>query len=202
MISDIFRSVKSHALYFILTFNRTVDLVSYTVSKLKPTPQLHEAATGSGALCGSIFLNSIFAKYMRDRFQDDPDWDDEYIMGDAMKKFNDEIKVNFRGDLDEEPFKVPVPGLANNAKAGIYRNRLSLSQTKVRDLFEPVICEIIKLVKDQIRATHVPVRAVLLLGGFGSSAYLRDRLRAEVGKNVEVKQPMNGYVVTSKYFEA
>lgn len=198
---DIFQFLESRALYVILTFYRTVDLISYTVSKLKPTPQLHEAAPGSGDLCGSIFLNRIFAKYMKDRFGNDPDWDEEYIMGEAMKKFNDEIKPNFRGILDEEPFKVPVPGLANNPNAGIFRNRLSLSQATVSDIFEPVIREIIKLVKYQIRTTKVPVKAVLLLGGFGGNVYLRERLRDEVG-NVEVTQPINGYVVIREHFEA
>ena len=192
---DIFQFLESRTLYVILTFDRTVDLISYTISKMKPTPQLLEAAPGTGGLCGSIFLNRIFAKYMKDRFQNDPDWDEEYIMGEAMKKFNDEIKVNFLGIIGEEPFKVPVPGLANNPNAGITRNRLSLSQKTVWDIFDPVIREIITLVKDQIRATQVPVKAVLLLGGFGSNLYLRERLRAEVGSGVEVLQPINGFVV-------
>lgn len=170
----------------------TVDLVSYTVSALKPIPQIHEAAPGTGGLCGSIFLNRIFAKYMRDKFGSDPNWIDEENMEEAMEKFNTDIKVNFRGDIDEDPFKVPVTGLADNRRDGISRHRYSLPQKDVKAIFEPVICEIIKLVENQIKATKQKVTAVLLLGGFGSNLYLLDRLRAELGSNIQVKQPMNG----------
>jgi len=43
----------------------------------------------------------------------------------------------------------------------------------------------------QINATKSPVKAVLLVGGFGQSGYLRDCIRAAVG-NVEVMQSPNG----------
>lgn len=114
-----------------------------------------------------------------------------------MEKFNTDIKVNFRGDIDEDPFKVPVTGLADNRRDGISRHRYSLPQKDVKAIFEPVICEIIKLVENQIKATKQKVTAVLLLGGFGSNLYLLDRLRAELGSNIQVKQPMNGYVSMS-----
>lgn len=168
--------------------------MSYTVSALKPIPQIHEAAPGTGGLCGSIFLNRIFAKYMRDKFGNDPNWNDVENMEEALEKFNTEIKVKFRGDLDEDPFKVPVTGLADNRKNGIFRHRYSLPQKDVKEIFKPVISEIIKLVKNQVQATKQKVTAVLLLGGFGSNLYLLDRLRAELGSNIQVIQPGNGYV--------
>lgn len=57
----------------------TVDLISYTVSALKPILKLDEAAPGTGACCGSTFLNRNFEKYMKDKFGDDDDWDDEVL---------------------------------------------------------------------------------------------------------------------------
>ncbi len=45
---------------------------------------------------------------------------------------------------------------------------------------------------DQIKSTKSTVKAVLLVGGFGQSAYLRDRIREAVG-NIEVMQSPNGY---------
>ena len=35
----------------------TVDLISYTVSSLKPILKVDEAAPGTGAICGSTLLN-------------------------------------------------------------------------------------------------------------------------------------------------
>jgi len=52
--------------------------------------------------------------------------------------------------------------------------------------------EVVNLVLGQIKATKTAVRAVLLVGGFGQSAYLRDCIRAAVG-DVEVMQSPNGY---------
>lgn len=57
----------------------TVDLISYTVSALKPILKLDEAAPGTGACCGSIFLNRKFAEYMKEKFGGNDDWDEEVL---------------------------------------------------------------------------------------------------------------------------
>ena len=64
---------------------------------------------------------------------------------------------------------------------------------QVKEIFEPVIKEILDLIDKQIKATNVmaDVKAVLLVGGFGQNAYLRDRIRAAVG-GIEVMQSPNG----------
>ena len=61
------------------------------------------------------------------------------------------------------------------------------------DIFNAVIKETIGLVKDQIRATGRQVTAVLLVGGFGQSGYLRESMRKELGSNIKVLVPQNGY---------
>lgn len=57
----------------------TVDLISYTVSALKPILKLDEAAPGIGACCGSTFLNRKFAEYLENKFGDNEDWDEEVL---------------------------------------------------------------------------------------------------------------------------
>lgn len=57
----------------------TVDLISYTVSALKPTLKVDEAASGTGGLCGSTYLNRIFEHYLIARFGQNNGWDDEVI---------------------------------------------------------------------------------------------------------------------------
>ncbi|KAG4032860.1 hypothetical protein MFRU_006g03210 [Monilinia fructicola] len=76
----------------------TVDLISYTISSLDPVPKLREAARGEGGLCGSIFLNRIFAKHLNEKFANYSAWDDGY-QADALKFFEDDIKKNFMGDV-------------------------------------------------------------------------------------------------------
>ena len=55
----------------------TCDLISYMVSALKPILTIKEANPRSGSLCGSSFLNRIFRKLLKDRFEKDPLWDDD-----------------------------------------------------------------------------------------------------------------------------
>ena len=83
----------------------TVDLISYTVSELKPILKVTEAAPGSGRLCGSTFLNRIFNKFLVDKLGLNEEWDDE-VVEDAMKRFDLVTKKAFRGKADEE-FVIP-----------------------------------------------------------------------------------------------
>lgn len=79
----------------------TVDLISYTVSALKPILQVEEAATGTGRICGSTFLNRIFQKHISEKLGLNEEWDDE-VIEDAMKRFELVTKKVFRGDVNEE----------------------------------------------------------------------------------------------------
>ena len=62
----------------------------------------------------------------------------------------------------------------------------------IATIFLPVIQEIVKLVEEQIAATERPVKAVLLVGGFGQSSFLRDSLRTALSHEVDVMQPAHG----------
>ena len=83
----------------------TVDLISYTVTELKPILRVTEAAMGSGRLCGSTFLNRIFQKFLVDKLSLNEEWDEE-VVEDAMKRFDLVTKKSFRGGANEE-FIIP-----------------------------------------------------------------------------------------------
>jgi hypothetical protein len=87
----------------------TVDLISYTVTELKPILRVAEAAMGSGRLCGSTFLNRIFQKFLVDNLGLNEEWDDE-VVEDAMKRFDLVTKKAFRGGANEE-FVIPGESL-------------------------------------------------------------------------------------------
>ncbi|KAL8945799.1 MAG: hypothetical protein Q9222_007710 [Ikaeria aurantiellina] len=71
----------------------TVDLISYKVLALRPVLRIKEAAPGSGALCGSTFLNRIFYHFLKNKCEGDPSWDDD-VIEEAMKRF--EVTVQFQ----------------------------------------------------------------------------------------------------------
>ncbi|KAI4268935.1 MAG: hypothetical protein L6R38_007671 [Xanthoria sp. 2 TBL-2021] len=160
----------------------TVDLISYKVSALKPVLRIEEAAPGNGSLCGSTFLNRIFHKFLLDRFSADSNWDED-VLEEAMKRF--------------EVTRTTVPGLRDNAAYGVRRGRLRLTGSDVSKIFEPVVAEVISLVKDQISATKAEVKAILMVGGFGQSVFLRNSIRSAVAdQGIEVMQSPNGFVKT------
>ncbi|KAL9101421.1 MAG: hypothetical protein Q9163_003313 [Psora crenata] len=169
----------------------TVDLISYTVSELKPILKVQEAASGSGRLCGSTFLNRIFQKFLIDKLSLNSEWDEE-VVEDAMKRFDLVTKKAFRGDAGEE-FIIPVPGLADDPSQGVRRGKFKMTAAQVRSIFDPVVDEIVALVRGQIAATQKKVKAVLLVGGFGQSAYLRETIRSSIDPSIEVMQPPNGW---------
>lgn len=92
-----------------------------------------------------------------------------------------------------ETFTIPVGGLANNRELGITRGRYALKASDLRTIFEPVVLEVIRLVKDQITTSKVPIKAVLLVGGFGASNYLKERLRNSVDRDIKIMQPPNAW---------
>ena len=163
-----------------------MDLISYTILSLSPTLQLEEAAPGSGSACGSTFLNRIFAKFMNRKFQGDFDWEeDREIFVRAMEHFENETKSSFNGTRS---LVIPVHGVGPHP--GVVKSRLTLSVDDLKSIFEPVVSEVVKLITDQIRQTAKVVKLILLVGGFGSSFYLRKRIQAEFPA-IEVKVAPN-----------
>lgn len=171
----------------------TVDLISYTISSLKPILEVQEAAPGSGALCGSTFLNMRFAKFLKAKLGKEDGFDEE-VLAEAMEVFEKKVKRQFALNVGpDETYTIPVGGLANNKALGISRGRFALKASDLQTIFEPVVLEVIRLVKDQISASNVPIRAVLLVGGFGASNYLKERLRNAVDKKIQIMQPPNAW---------
>lgn len=181
--------------------NRTVDLISYTVVSLDPVLQLEEAAPGSGKACGSTFLNRIFAAFLNDKFEDDHEWnEDREIFTTAMEHFETKTKINFNGTQGDS---IPVHGVT--PQLGIKKGRLAVSKQELKKIFKPVMNEIIALIQDQIRETEKPsedasirskkVKLVLLVGGFGNSFYLRNRISERFGASIDVKVAPNRHVL-------
>ena len=75
----------------------------------------------------------------------------------------------------------------------IRKNKMTLAGAEVKAIFDPVVKEVLNLVNGQIKAAKRQVKTVILVGGFGQNAYLRDAIREEVkSSNVDVLQCPNG----------
>lgn len=161
---------------------------------LKPIVEVQETTPGTGGLCGSTYINMRFAKFLRAKLGKEDGFDDE-VMAEAMDRFEKTVKRQFTMSAKpDETYTIPVGGLANNRELGISRGRYALKASDLQVIFEPVVQQVIQLVKEQISASAVPIRAVLLVGGFGASNYLKERIRNSVGRNIQVMQPPNAWL--------
>lgn len=160
-----------------LTAHSTVDLASYTIEALEPVIKLAGAAKGSGELCGSSYLNRIFAKHLQDRMKGyQGGWDQRWL-DVAISEFENRIKVEFTGN-DNDDHSIYMPSLTDSRRYGVKDGSLLLEGKELRELvFDQVIRRIQQLVEDQIANTPKQVKRVLLAGGFGKSSYLKQSLQ-------------------------
>jgi Hsp70 protein len=171
----------------------TVDLITYEILELAPKVKVREAVPGDGDVCGGVFLNRIFAKYLDETFGEDAEWDEE-LQEEALRSF-EHIKKDFTGD--QKSITCLVNGLPDDARRGVKRGRLTFPATVVKSKFEVVIAMIIGLVKKQLKVAKT-AKAVLLVGGFGGSVYLRKCIQRVVGDGIEVMQPAHGWTAVVK----
>ncbi|KAK6518323.1 hypothetical protein TWF506_005483 [Arthrobotrys conoides] len=169
----------------------TVDLISYEVEEVQPSFKLKEAAVGTGAKCGSSYIDQAFLELLRRKIG--PDFDDEQIWnkkdigrGSNLMKTFDLIKRSF-GQTTNDVWFIELPvEVANDEENGIYDNELEFTVEELQELFDPVVEKIIRLVEDQIHCIHnagQPVSAIFLVGGFGESHYLYQSLVRWVNGN-------------------
>lgn len=180
---------------------RTVDLISYTIAQIRPSVELDEAAPGSGGLCGSSFLDRKFDSWLTDHFKFCREWNLTFH-ADAIERWEKEIKRNFRGDV-KKAYTIPTRGMGDNISLGIRGKKLAISGNVVRNLFEPVVSQILELVRKQIDQTTErgkEVKAVLMAGGFGRNEYLRNRIQKEVGDEVMVEKIKDWYALPGNPF--
>jgi len=120
------------------------------------------------------------------------------------------LKRNFTDSDDEDIFTCPIPGVADDSDAGIEDGMFVIDREEMREIFDPVVQEIVELVQKQVdeveklmAITPLPneglysdalssmffsrqarrVKSLVLVGGFGESEYLRSRLHAEIRAN-------------------
>ncbi|KAJ4352430.1 uncharacterized protein N0V89_007778 [Didymosphaeria variabile] len=173
----------------------TVDLITYKITKLDPL-QIEEGVAGEGDGCGSVHLDVAFKKYI------------QMIVGEKqynslkrraksrmLREYENGLKRAFSG-TDKE-YTVELPGVDDNEKEGIDNEMITLKPRVLRTLFDHVINQIVVLVENQVDEAQVDgqrVKAILLVGGFGTNHYMHKRLKdAHNKEGIEVFKVTNGW---------
>jgi molecular chaperone DnaK (HSP70) len=160
----------------------TVDLIAYKVTSLYPL-LVEESAVGTGGLCGSAFIDFRFEEHVKERLgfkrfnemkQKKPK---TWTMG--LRYFEEFAKRTFNED-DSGDINIPMPGLPDDEAAGIDSGFLVMTTEQVKATFDPVIKQVIDLVQGQVDAVtskHGTVAGIILVGGFGQSNHLYNKLK-------------------------
>jgi hypothetical protein len=125
---------------------------------------LKECTVGTGAACGSMFLNRGFEELLRRKLGR---FADEILtpccLEEAFSMFDTRLKCQFNPlSRDcESSVRIPLPGARNIFHIGLEGGFLKLSKytplfyvyrrNEVETIFKPVFSEILALVKEQIR---------------------------------------------------
>ncbi|KAI7782498.1 actin-like atpase domain-containing protein [Diaporthe eres] len=174
----------------------TVDIITYKIIKTKPMT-VQEVVTGKGALCGAIFVEERFKELVIRKLEEISEDAMEHVSPQDIQKimtnhWEDEIRDDFSGAAKtweiSQPFSLISKGPFD--RSGGYPT-FTITSEEVEEVFRPSVEQIGALVNSQIDAAvktdgNFP-RYAILVGGFGSSGYLREYLMHHC-QGVEVLQ--------------
>ncbi|KAI9882584.1 MAG: hypothetical protein M1823_005673 [Watsoniomyces obsoletus] len=188
----------------------TVDLISYEITALHPTLTLKELVPGKGRQAGSLMLNKRFEQLIQNLVGDKEFQRIRKTKGyeTAKEQFDLSIKTAFAATDEEYIVSFPMANLIDNPEKNIESNCITLESNQVKEIFRPVIADIEQLVGEQVKGVKVKrrseknpkaeeIKAIFLVGGFGSSAYLKSCLQS-LHPKIQVIQPEDAWSAVVK----
>ncbi|KAG8820632.1 hypothetical protein FRC17_010099 [Serendipita sp. 399] len=188
----------------------TVDLAIYRLIGELQNLEIAELCARSGANCGSIFLDLRFRELVRTLLADHPAHLDSASLAYFMHSFSETDKLSYEGESQDGKsvslaaadarsllltgsldtmfhftcFNVEDP---DDPSVGLFNGQLSIPGNLLRrEVFDPVINEVLQLIEDQLRRTEQVVDALMLVGGFSGSEYLFKRVDERFGSRIKV----------------
>ncbi|GAQ79452.1 Molecular chaperones HSP70 [Klebsormidium nitens] len=164
----------------------TVDLVVHE----KRGEGLGELEMGSGGTCGGSYVDDNFFKFMAAKYPFFGKWAGIHKTGlDELKRDWHTQKKLFKGSDESILVRVPHSFLDmardEGVKEAFSKGSITVSGAEVAAIFEPVVEDILQLVRDQL-AKQPGCKTLLLVGGFAESDYLHDRIKAEFKAKIPV----------------
>ncbi|KAF9579223.1 Heat shock 70 kDa protein 12A, partial [Lunasporangiospora selenospora] len=166
----------------------TVDLIVFEVAVGPNGRTLREVTRGSGHSCGSVFLDERMEALLRRRMSK---WQEKgptpTNWAQIMDHFIHSVKPLFDG-LEDQYIPLPaIPGRSDltDYDIGLEDGVLTIKAEEMRrDVFDPVVDDVLRLIQHQLQQTRFNCHAIFMVGGFGCSNYLHQRVTAEFGSQV------------------
>ncbi|KAK5629126.1 hypothetical protein RRF57_004841 [Xylaria bambusicola] len=139
----------------------TVDLISYEITSTKPSLELAELVPGKGGMAGSLGLNKRFAEAVQNVVGDEQWVTLKKGVGwsKASNEFDKVVKTAFRGDIDENFYiSFPFATLEDDEDEDLVGNCWTMSGRHVKEIFDPLVTDIIRLVEEQVKNAQVKVQ--------------------------------------------
>ncbi|KAJ7223079.1 actin-like ATPase domain-containing protein [Mycena pura] len=162
----------------------TVDLAVYKIIGDLAHLEIAEIAARSGASCGSILLDLRFRALVEALLDDHP----VHLDAASLAYFSDEAdKLTYAGREDDETtfyFNCFNVQDTDDSSAGLINGQLAIPGTLLREaVFDPVVNEVLGLISKQL-AVLPNIDALLLVGGFSGSAYLKKRIEEQFSARI------------------
>ncbi|KDR79932.1 hypothetical protein GALMADRAFT_153665 [Galerina marginata CBS 339.88] len=167
-----------------------VNLAVYKIIGQMANLEIAEMCARSGANCGSLFLDLRFRELVKTLLDDHPIHLDPLSLAYFMHSFSETDKLSYIGIPDDDNifhftcFNVDDP---DDASVGLINGQLSIPGNLLRrEVFDPVVNEVVHLIEEQIARVDQPIHALLLVGGFARSEYLKQRVQNQFSSRIRV----------------
>ncbi|TDL26993.1 actin-like ATPase domain-containing protein [Rickenella mellea] len=168
----------------------TVDLAVYKIIGQLANLEIAEVCARSGANCGSLFLDLRFRELVRTLLAEHPVHLDPASLAYFMHAFSETDKLAYMGESDDDNmfhftcFNVDDP---DDPTVGLINGELAIPGNLLRrEVFDPVVNQVLELIEDQVRRVDQRIDALLLVGGFSGSEYLFKKVDEQFGSRIKV----------------
>ncbi|KAG0321515.1 Heat shock 70 kDa protein 12A [Podila horticola] len=166
----------------------TVDLIVYDVTVSSEGRTLSEVTKGHGATCGSMLIDMNFGNLLIDKFKRQGATIPDDIIPKLVETFAYELKPRFDGDKDlifGLPWNKFFAEIKRPGAIGIDEDKMTFKASELRKIvFDPVVTQVLQLIREQLDKAK-NCSAIFMVGGFGSSKYLLNRVKQEFGGKVQ-----------------
>ncbi|KAG0294870.1 hypothetical protein BGZ96_000281 [Linnemannia gamsii] len=166
-----------------------VDLAVFEIAITATDRRLSEVTNGHGASCGSDFIDKHMRRHLEEKFGHHAANFPDNLIPNLVDTFADAIKPQFDG-LEDQFLLLPAnrcfEDLEDPEAIGIDDGYLVLTAVELKEhVFEPVVKDVLSLIQEQLtQAGHCA--AIFLVGGFGSSTYLYNRVKAQFSSQISL----------------
>ncbi|KAM0747875.1 hypothetical protein T439DRAFT_366092 [Meredithblackwellia eburnea MCA 4105] len=180
----------------------TVDTAVYKLIGQLSALEIAEMCARSGASCGSLFLDIRFEALIKHILRDHPTHLDQASLAAFRHAFAETDKLTYHGADDDDTlfrfncFNIEDP---HDPSIGLEYGELAIPGAVLRrDVFDPVINQVLELIEVQLSKTpEKRVNALILVGGFAASEYLFTRVQQVFGERVPlIARPQDCDVAT------